>query len=151
MKIQFEYYLIAIFSIFVGSQITEGFLLIPYWQTLSASEFYSYYEKFGHTIDRFYTILTLTAVLIPIALTLHYLRTKTHKIRLALISSIFVILFVSCFYLYFKDTNELFYQSAFSDIDLKTELVTYSKWHNARIFLEILSLIFLIMSVSKNK
>ncbi|CAN0460053.1 unnamed protein product, partial [Ectocarpus fasciculatus] len=43
MKNQLDYYLIALFSIFLGSQITEAMLLVPYWQSLSSSEFYSYY------------------------------------------------------------------------------------------------------------
>jgi len=151
MKIQIEYYLIAIFSIFLGSQITEGVLLIPYWQSLSSSEFYSYYEKFGPTIGQFFTILTLIAAFIPIAITLYYLKLKTSSILLPLISVLFAVLFVSCFYIYFKDTNELFYQSAFNENDLKTELITYSRWHWGRVILETISLIFLILAISKNK
>lgn len=151
MKSQAKYYLIAIFSIFLGSQITEGFILLPYWQSLSASEFYSYYEKFGPSIGQFYTILTITAALIPIALSIYYMRTKSSKLRYSLISTLFAILFVACFYIYFKGTNELFYQSAFNEEDLRRELVTWGKWHWGRVIIESLSLVFLILAVSKNK
>ena len=149
MKNQLNYYLIAIFSIFLGSQITEAIILVPYWQSLSTSDFYSYYQDFGPSIGRFYTILTIIAALIPIALTIYYFQSKASSLPFSLISALFAILFVSCFYAYFKGTNELFYQSAFNEIELKNELITWSKWHWGRVVLEGLSLFFLILAVTK--
>lgn len=61
-----RYALIAIFSIFVGSQITEGALFVPYWKSLSTEAFYSYYNEFGPGIGQFYTVLTIVAAAIPI-------------------------------------------------------------------------------------
>jgi hypothetical protein len=149
MKNQLNYFLVAIFSVFLGSQITEALILVPYWQSLSASGFYSYYQNFGPSIGRFYTILTIIAALIPVALTIYYFRSKSSSLRFSLISAIFAILFVSCFYIYFKGTNELFYQSFFNESELINELITWSNWHWGRVVLESLSLIFLILSVSK--
>lgn len=149
MKNQLNYCFIAIFSIFLGSQITEAIILVPYWQSLSALEFYSYYQEFGPSIGRFYTILTIIAALIPIGLTVYYFQSKSASLSFSLISAIFAILFVSCFYVYFKGTNELFYQSAFNENDLKSELITWGKWHWGRVVLESSSLFFLILAVAK--
>jgi len=149
MKQVLPYALVAIFSTFVGSQITEAVLLVPYWQSLSATDFYSYYNEFGPSIGRFYTVLTIMAALIPISLSLYFKKINSNAFKLALISSFFAILFVSSFYIYFKGTNELFYQGAFSDVELKNELVTWSYWHWGRIILEFISLIFLIFSLNK--
>lgn len=149
MKNQLRYVLIAIFSIFVGSQITEAIILVPYWQSLSTEGFYSYYRDFGPSIGRFYTILTIIAALIPIALTVHYFRSKASSLTFSSISALFAILFVSCFYIYFKGTNELFYQSGFDESELKSELLTWAKWHWGRVVLEILSLSFLVAAVAK--
>ena len=151
MHNQLKYYLIAIFSVFLGSQITEGFLLIPYWQSLSAADFYTYYQDFGPEIGLFYTVLTITAALIPIAVTIYKIVTKSSQISFSLLSSLFAILFVACFYIYFKGTNELFYQSAFDEDQLRNELITWARWHWGRVFLEFLSLVFLILAVSKRK
>ena len=151
MKNQFNYFLIAIFSLFLGSQITEAIILVPYWQSLSASDFYLYYLNFGPSIGRFYTILTIIALIIPIGLSVYHIRTKSASLRYSIISAIFSTSFVACFYIYFKGTNELFYQSAFSENDLKVELVTWSQWHWCRIVLESLSLFFLILAVAKRK
>lgn len=149
MKQFLLYVLTAIFSIFIGCQITEGALLVPYWQSLSSADFYSYYHEFGPSIGFFYTILTIIAAIIPIFLAIYCRLTNSNAFRFALISSFFAILFVSSFYIYFKDTNELFYQSALSDIELKNELITWSYWHWGRIFMELIALTFLILSLIK--
>lgn len=149
MKKHFNFILIAIFSIFLGSQITEAILLVPYWQSLSPGDFYGYYQKFGPSIGRFYTILTVIAASIPITFSIFYFRYKKPGLTLALASSLLAMLFVSCFYIYFKDTNELFYQSAFNENELINELIIWSKWHWGRIVLEGLSLLFLILALGK--
>lgn len=48
MRNQLNYFLIAVFSIFLGSQITEAVLLVPYWQSLSADEFYLIIRSLDH-------------------------------------------------------------------------------------------------------
>ena len=141
--------LIAVFAIFIGSQITEGVLLVPYWQSLSASDFYAYYSKFGPSIGSFYTFLTIIAALIPIVFSFYLKIIKSIAFKYSLISSVFAILFVSSFYVYFKETNELFYMASFNNVELKKELIVWSYWHWSRVFLEIISLIFLIISLIK--
>jgi len=149
MKQFLLYFSIAVFSIFIGSQITEGVLLVPYWQSLSSTDFYAYYNEFGLSIGQFYTVLTIVAALIPILLSIYCKLINSNALRCALISSFFAILFVSSFYIYFKDANELFYQASLSDIELKNELIIWSYWHWGRIIIEFVSLVFLILSLIK--
>jgi len=149
MKHFLLFFSLAIFSIFIGSQITEGALLVPYWQSLPSNEFYAYYNKFGPSIAKFYTVLTIIAALIPIGISIYCKSINSNALKFALVSSCLAILFVSSFYLYFKEANELFYQSAFNDIELKKELVTWSYWHWGRVLVECVSLLFLILALSK--
>ena len=149
MKHLLLYFAVALFSIFIGSQITEGVLLVPYWQSLSAANFYSYYNEFGPSIGQFYTILTIIAAVIPICLSIYSKKINPKAFKFALGSSFFAVLFVASFYLYFKETNELFYQAAFSEADLKSELITWSYWHWGRISIEFISLLLLILSIIK--
>ncbi|WP_421765469.1 hypothetical protein [Ekhidna sp.] len=149
MKKQFMFFLVAVFAIFLGSQLTEAVLLVPYWQSLSAADFYSYYQAFGPTIGQFYTILTIIAAVIPIGVSVYLGRIKAPGFRLALTSAVLAVLFVACFYVYFKGTNALFYQSAFSTAELKSELIVWSQWHWGRVGLECFSLLFLILALTK--
>lgn len=141
--------LVSIFAIFIGSQITEGALLVPYWQSLSSSDFYAYYNEFGPSIGKFYTVLTIVAALIPVGISIYCMTINSNALKFALTSSCFAILFVSSFYIYFKDTNALFYQAAFSEVALKKELVIWSYWHWGRIIIECVSLSFLIAAIIK--
>ncbi len=151
MKLYLEYLAVTIFAIFIGSQVTEGALLVPFWQSLSSSEFYEYYNQFGPGIGRFYTVLTMLAAVIPLVYSIYYKKKNASSFKFAVISTIFAILFVSSFCLYFKGTNELFYQGAFSKEALKKELVTWSYWHWSRILIEIISLSFLIFAFIKDR
>jgi len=125
--------------------------LVPYWQSMSSIDFYAYYDQFGPGIIQFYSILTITAALIPILLAIYCKITKSKALNLALISSFFAILFIACFYVYFKEANELFFQATLSESALKKELVTWSYWHWGRVLLEIISLVFLILAWTKLK
>lgn len=137
---------IAIFAIFIGSQITEGALLVPYWKTLSATEFYQYYSQFGKTIGIFYTILTLIAALIPAFACMYCYLKKSTALRFSIIATFFTFSFIAIFYIYFKGVNQQFYNAAFNAIQLKSELNTWEYWHWFRVLLEVLALIFLILT-----
>lgn len=145
---------VSIFAIFVGSQITEGFLLVPYWKTLPTTEFYDYYALFGPTIGRFYTVLTIIAVLIPVGLSVYSLWTQSPAFKYSIASTLFAGLFLTLFYVYFKDVNQQFYEAAFSTNELKLELESWAYWHWARVLMELASLIFIILAaaiLSENK
>lgn len=135
---------VSIFAIFVGSQITEGALFVPYWKSMSPEEFHEYYNEYGPMIGRFYTVLTIIAALIPILLTLYC---KKHQLKggtEAAISAFLAILFVSCFYIYFKGANAAFYNDVMDAQVLQDTLQTWSLWHWGRVIIECLSLFFLI-------
>ncbi|MRI00036.1 hypothetical protein GH721_05745 [Kriegella sp. EG-1] len=146
MKDFLAFTLIAIFSIFLGSQITEGVLLVPYWQSLSPTAFYEYYDTFGSVISRYYSFLTIIAVLIPFSLSIYCYYKRSDGLRYSFVSSFFAILIITIFYIYFKETNQLFHARAFDTDQLKTVLNTWEFWHWSRVFFEIHSLIFLILT-----
>ncbi len=143
-----HFYSIAVFSIFVGSQITEGFLLVPYWKSLPMEEFYDYYSRFGPVIGRFYTILTVVAVLIPVCYSIYCFRMQAAALNYSLISTFFGLLVIAVYYFYFKGTNQQFYESAFSASQLESELSTWEMWHWVRVVFELIALAFLILSIN---
>lgn len=139
---------ITVFSIFFGSQITEGYLLVPYWKTLSTSEFYHYYSQFGLIIGRFYTILTIIAVLIPLGINIYCFYKKSRALTYSLISSFFTFSCIVLFYIYFKETNQHFFDATFNASQLKSELKIWEYLHWGRVTLEFLALISLILTLN---
>ncbi len=140
------FFFITLFSIFLGSQITEGCLLVPYWKTLSTTEFYEYYSQFGLIIGRFFTALTILAALIPIGISIYCFQKKSGALTYALISSFFTFLGIALFYMYFKDTNQQFFDANFNASQLKYELNIWGYWHWIRVILEFIALIFLMLT-----
>ncbi len=139
---------IIIFSIFLGSQITEGLLLVPYWKSLSKTEFYEYYSKFGPLIGRFYTILTIIATLIPISISVYCFFNKLRALKYSAVSSFFAFLIITIFYIYFKGTNQQFYGASFDVNQLKSVLKGWEFMHWLRVLFEIISLVFLIITLN---
>ncbi len=146
----FIFLLIITFSIFLGSQITEGILLVPYWQYLSSTEFYEYYSKFGPLIGKFYTILNIVAILIPISISIYCLFNKLPSFKYSAISSFFALLIIAIFYIYFKGTNQQFYEAYFDVNQLKSALKSWEFMHWLRVLFEIISLVFLIIALTLN-
>lgn len=137
---------VSVFSIFLGSQITEGCLLVPYWKTLPKTEFYDYYSKFGPSIGKFYTILTIIAMLIPLCISIYCFFKKAQALRYSLLSTFFAFLVIVIFYGYFKDTNQQFYEATFNANQLRSVLAHWEYWHWLRVLFELVSLIFLLLA-----
>lgn len=138
----------TIFSVFLGSQITEGFLLVPYWKTLSTTEFYEYYSKFGPTIGKFYTILTIMATLVPICISVYCYFKDFNALRYSIVSTLFAFLSIALYYIYFRETNQQFFETAFNPHQLNSVLRTWEHCHWLRVFFEVISLIFLNISLN---
>lgn len=149
MKRILPFLVISLFAIFVGSQITEGFLLVPYWKTLSSSAFYEHYASFGPTIGRFYTVLTLMALLITILVSIYAVFKDSLALKYALLSTVFLLLCIALFFFYFKETNQGFYEAAFSANALQEVLRTWEFWHWLRVFFECTALIFLSLGLAR--
>ena len=49
-------------GLFAGSLLTEGALLVPYWRTLSPSEFFGRHGDFGPRLFRYFFPVTNAAV-----------------------------------------------------------------------------------------
>ncbi len=139
---------IIVFSIFLGSQITEGLLLVPYWKSLSKTEFYEYYSKFGPLIGRFFSILTIIATMIPISISAYCFFNQLSALKYSIVSSFFALLIIAIFYIYFKDANQQFYNVYLNANDLKSALKKWEFMHWLRVLFEIISLVFLIITLN---
>ncbi|MEO1516579.1 MAG: hypothetical protein AAFV95_16250 [Bacteroidota bacterium] len=138
---------IAFFSIFIGTQVAEGALLVPHWKSMSSDEFYEYYAQFGPMIARFYTILTIAAALIPVLVGGYCFYKKSAALSYSLVSIFLSVAFIAFFYIYFKGTNQQFYEAAFGPEQLQAELIIWGYWHWTRVLIEFLALLFLILSL----
>jgi len=139
---------IVVFAIFVGAQIKEGCLMVPHWKSMEAQDFYAYYNSFGPSIGKFFTILTVVAALIAIGLAAYQLLQKSRQRYWSMGAALCMIICLAMFYLYFKGANELFYAGALDANGLQLELERWHLWHNIRVLIEIIALILLCLGLS---
>ena len=53
----------GILGIFLGTQICEGVLFVPYWKTMQPKDFFTFYKTYGKNIYQFLLQLLLLLLL----------------------------------------------------------------------------------------
>ena len=130
-----------VLGIFLGAQITEGVLLVPYWKSLAPKGFFELHRTYGKKIHRFFAPLTIAATIVPL-LTVTYGCLINIQGKLSLILMGFsTIVFFSTYFLYFKKANEQFAEASVPYNLLPRELNRWENWHWGRIFFELMAFV----------
>ncbi len=137
----------GILGVFLGAQIAEAILFIPYWKSLKPKEFFQLHKTYGPKIYQFFAPLTIAATLIPIGTAIYSLTIKSQQILFPILMAVFTLLFFLTFYLYFKKANKSFEEATLTDEELPIELNKWEKWHWGRIYLEIGALICALIAL----
>jgi len=138
---------VGVLGIFVGAQITEGVLFVPYWKSLSSKDFFELHKRFGQKIYQFFAPLTIIATIVPITTAIYAMSIDAEGKHWALLSGVFTLSFFSTYYLYFKSANKKFAEASISEEELPAELVRWGKWHWGRIYLQLIALAFALVAV----
>lgn len=128
-------------GIFLGTQVVEGALIVPYWKELSADDFFAFYKSYGKKLHQFYAPLTIAATILPIITFISSLFGKSKTDLLMWLMTIFSILFFSTFFVYFKEANLSFTERTISNEVLSQELIKWGKWHWGRVICEAVAFI----------
>ena len=123
-------------GILLGAQLTEAVLLVPYWKTMSANDFFTHHQTFGRKFHQFYAPLTIVATLLPLVTVGVHLAMQTEYIFILGCLALNTLAFFSTYYLFFKKANGEFAQRSFSDQDLPQKLAHWENWHWGRVCLE---------------
>lgn len=137
----------GILGIFLGSQICEGVLFVPYWKSMRPKDFFELHKTYGKKIYHFFAPLTIAATVIPILTVTYAVINNFYDSILSLLMGIFTLLFFSTFFIYFKQANKSFAEASISDKELPNELNRWGKWHWCRIGLEFLAFIFSLLAI----
>ncbi|MEM6265255.1 MAG: hypothetical protein AAGI38_22325 [Bacteroidota bacterium] len=126
----------GILGIFLGAQLTEAFLFVPYWKAMDADDFFGFYQKYGKHIHQFFAPLTIVATLVPL-ITVGYGLIYHPEDHLVLgLMGTSTLAFFSSFFLYFRKANEGFATRNIADESLPAELTRWGNWHWGRVGFE---------------
>ena len=138
---------IGCLGIFLGAQITEGVLFVPYWKALPPKDFFELHQTYGKKIYQFFAPLTIVATLLPLLTLFYGLYTNIQSQASLILMGLFTTLFFSTYYLYFKNANNLFAEASISYEQLPIELNKWGKWHWGRVVLECIAFICSIVTI----
>ena len=120
---------VASLGIFLGAMLTEGMVLVPYWRSIPAEAFYSWYAANDKRLLGFFGPLTWLATLSALAAA-GTLLWMTHPGRwYAVAAAACALMVVSMFFLYFERANATFSLGRMPANELRAELDRWAAWH----------------------
>ena len=137
----------SILGIFLGAQLTEAVLFVPYWKTLPAEDFFKLHQIYGKKIYRFFAPLTILATLTPLLTTLYGLSLGTGLNFPLILMGISTIFFFSTYFFYFKEANKSFAEASIPAEALPVVLNRWSNWHWGRIVFECIAFVSSIILI----
>lgn len=133
-------------GIFLGAQITEGVLFVPYWKSLAPTDFFELHQTYGKKIYQFFAPLTIIATLLPLLTLAYAFMTNIHSNVSLILMGVCTALFFSTYYMYFKKANQGFAEASISHEDLPAELNKWGNWHWSRIVFEFIAFVCSIVA-----
>ncbi|MBX2814939.1 MAG: DUF1772 domain-containing protein [Saprospiraceae bacterium] len=129
----------GILGIFVGAQVTEAVLFVPYWKSLPPDQFFDLHKTYGKKIHQFFAPLTILATLVPLGTAFYFISNGTEDALLFVMLGGTTVMFFSTYFLFFKNSNKKFAQRSISDDGLGPELDRWSRWHWGRVAFELVA------------
>lgn len=129
----------GVLGIFLGAQIAEAILFVPYWKAMSADDFFELHKTFGKKIYQFFAPLTIAATILPLITVGYNLACSSKSQTLWILMGATTLLFFSTYFLYFKKANRGFAERSLSNEELPSELVRWGNWHWGRIVFELIA------------
>lgn len=137
-------------GIFLGTQLAEACLIVPYWKKLSPDKFFDFYSSYGHKLHKFYAPLTIVATLSTLCTVTLFLLKGSEELVVLLVIGSATLTFFSTYFMFFKNANKRFSDKSISNSDLPSELIRWGNWHWARVAFEsiafVMSLVLLLKS-----
>lgn len=112
--------------------LAEAAILVPYWQSLSAEQFFDWYESNAKLLVDFYSPLEIASALLTLAATV-LLVTSHRPARLWMLATVMALIVIGFFFIYFKDANASFANRTVAHGDLPAALALWGSWQWARV------------------
>ncbi|SEB52751.1 protein of unknown function [Tenacibaculum sp. MAR_2009_124] len=134
---------------FLGTQITEAVLMVPYWKSLTPDAFFLLHKTYGKKVYSFFAPITIMATIFPLVTVAFIIQSSsTIQFTVACIG-LFTLAFFSTYFLYFKGANKSFTDRSISDTELADSLKKWEYWHWTRIGFETIAFICSLLLLIK--
>ncbi|HYC55895.1 MAG TPA: DUF1772 domain-containing protein [Candidatus Binatia bacterium] len=133
-------------GLFAGANLAEGGLLVPYWRSLPAAEFFTWYAANDERLYSFFSRLTiLTAVPVLAVAVISWWKADSTR-WLSICAGALLIGCIVMFPLYFEAANSSFSAAAPSEPQLADELARWSTWHWVRTVMAMVAFVLTVLA-----
>lgn len=119
-------------AVFAGAMLTEGFVLVPYWRSLAASDFFAWYAANDRRLLGFFGPVTGVAALLAVVAAAVSLWTGDAGRWWTVLAAALLLIAVAMFPLYFEGANASFAAASVGEARLPAELARWARWHDVR-------------------
>lgn len=130
----------AALGLYAGAMLTEGFILVPYWQSLPPPAFFVWYAANDQRLFGFFGAVTTLAVLLASGAALAAFVTRHPGRRPASVAAGLMLLTLAMFFVYFADANTRFAAGGIPAESLAGELERWASWHRTRMVVALVAL-----------
>jgi len=140
---------VALVGVYAGAMLTEGFVLVPFWRSISPADFHLWYVANDARLLGFFGPLTSVAAITALVTAVTSLWIG-HPGRLAsVIACASILATLAMFFVYFQAANAQFSAASLAPADLTAELARWAGWHDARMVLSLVSLGFAVLALRR--
>lgn len=134
-------------GISAGALITEGEVLVPYWQSLPPSDFLSWYHDNAGLLFNFFGPAEIVAAVLALTSALMFAVKRLQGSSWLIVAAAFAIAVLLAFPLYFKDVNASFAAGTIAVKDVAVELERWATWHWSRTVLALAAFVAAVLGV----
>lgn len=115
-----------------GAMLAEAAILVPYWQTLPAEQFFDWYESNAELLVGFYSPLEIASAVLTLVATILSIP-RRRSTWLWIFATVLSLGVIGLFFVYFQDANAGFANRSVAQQDLPAALVTWGTWQWVRV------------------
>lgn len=138
---------VALLGLLAGALWAEGGLLVPYWKTLKATEFYRLHPEYAPRLFRFFAPITAIAPAVALAAACLAWYMQAEARWLSSLTALLANTLVVIYFVYFKHTNSAFSRAAIAAENLPAELNRWQNWHRLRVVVCLMAFLLSILSL----
>ncbi|MEM7135783.1 MAG: hypothetical protein AAF500_04345 [Myxococcota bacterium] len=124
---------VVLLGMTAGAMLAEAAVLVPYWQSLSATEFFDWYGLHAGLLVDFYSPLEVGSAVGALATAVLSSVRSRPDARAWWIAAVLSLLVIGMFFMFFEEANAEFADRSVPGAELPAALGTWARWQWGRV------------------
>jgi uncharacterized membrane protein len=140
----------ACLGVYAGAMLTEGLVLVPFWQSLAPPDFLAWYAANDARLLAFFSPLTIAVALVTLLSTAAAMLAAQESRWLTFVAMVITHLAVASYFVYFEAANASFSAATIAPEAVPAELVRWATWHHARTLLSLVAFACTLLCIRRD-